>query len=68
MEQITQLPWDQIALTGVPADSTDTNNPSWRVSGTSFSVTQDGGTQGTDCQHRGRTHAADRTVLTWAGS
>jgi hypothetical protein len=42
MEQITQLPWDQIALTGVPADSTDTNNPSWRVAGTSYSITQDG--------------------------
>jgi hypothetical protein len=43
MEQIQQLPYDQIALTGLPADSVDTNNPGWRVQGTSYSVTHDGG-------------------------
>jgi hypothetical protein len=42
MEQITRLPWDQVALTGVPSDSTDTNDPDWRVQGTSYSITQDG--------------------------
>jgi Tfp pilus assembly protein PilE len=42
MEQIQQLPYNQIALTGVPPDSTDTNNPAWRVEGTSYSITQDG--------------------------
>jgi hypothetical protein len=42
MEKIQQLPYDQIALTGLPADSTDTKNPAWRVQGTSYSITQDG--------------------------
>src|SRR5207248_11105242 len=42
MEKIQQLPYDQIALTGVPSDSTDTNNPDWRIQGTSYSITQDG--------------------------
>jgi hypothetical protein len=42
MEKIQQLPYDQIALTGLPPDSTDTNNPGWRVSGSSYSITQDG--------------------------
>jgi hypothetical protein len=42
MEKIVQLPYDQIALTGVPADSTDVNNPAWRVQGSNYSITQDG--------------------------
>jgi len=42
MERIQQLPYDQIALSGLPADSTDTRNPAWRVQGTSYSITQDG--------------------------
>jgi hypothetical protein len=42
LEQITQLPWSEVALTGVPADSIDTNSPAWRVQGTSYSITQDG--------------------------
>jgi hypothetical protein len=42
MEKIVQLPYDQIALTGLPADSTDTNNPAWRVQGSNYSITQDG--------------------------
>jgi type II secretory pathway pseudopilin PulG len=42
MEQILQLPYDRIALTGIPADSNDTNNPAWRIQGTSYAITQDG--------------------------
>jgi hypothetical protein len=42
MEKIKQLPYNQIALTGIPADTPDTSDPRWRVSGGSFSVTQDG--------------------------
>jgi hypothetical protein len=44
MEKITQLPYSQIALSSVPADTTDTTDPRWRVSGTSFSATQNGTT------------------------
>src|SRR5262249_18165852 len=42
MEKITRLSFSRIALTGLPADSTDTNNPAWRVQGTNYSITQDG--------------------------
>jgi pilin/secretion family protein with methylation motif len=42
MEKIVQLPYDQIALTGVPADSSDTTSPAWRVQGNSYSITQNG--------------------------
>src|SRR5215213_5296590 len=42
MERIQSLPYDQIALSGLPADSTDTTSPAWRVQGTSYSVTQNG--------------------------
>src|SRR5262245_42708483 len=42
IEKIMQLPYSQIALTGAPSDSTNTNNPAWRVQGTSYSITQDG--------------------------
>ena len=42
MEKIKQLPYNQIALTGIPTDTPDTSDPRWRVSGGSFSVTQDG--------------------------
>jgi hypothetical protein len=42
MEKIAQLSYSRIALTGVPSDSVDTNNPAWRVQGTSYSITQDG--------------------------
>src|ERR1051325_1840415 len=39
MEKIQSLPYGQIALTGVPADSPNTSNPAWRVQGTSYSIT-----------------------------
>jgi hypothetical protein len=42
VEKIERLSYDQIALTGLPADSSDTKNPSWRVSGASYAITQDG--------------------------
>jgi len=42
MEKIQNLPYNQIALTGLPGDSTDPRNPGWRVSGSSYSITQDG--------------------------
>jgi hypothetical protein len=42
MEKIKQLPYNQIALTGIPTDTADTSDPRWRVSGGNFSVTQDG--------------------------
>jgi hypothetical protein len=43
MEKIKQLPFEQIALTGIPADTSDTTDPRWRTSGTNFAVTQQGG-------------------------
>ena len=42
IEQIKQLPYEEIALTGLPADTADTKIPSWRVSGTSFATAQNG--------------------------
>jgi hypothetical protein len=42
MEKIKNLPYSQIALSGSPIDTTDTSDPRWRVSGTNYSVTQDG--------------------------
>ena len=42
VEEIKQLPYDEIALTGVPQDSTDTKLPNWRVSGTTFATAQSG--------------------------
>jgi hypothetical protein len=42
MQKITQLPYAQIAMSGLPADTADTSDPRWRMSGTSYSVTQDG--------------------------
>jgi hypothetical protein len=42
MERILQLPYDKVALTGVPQHSNDTSSPAWRVQGTSYAVQQDG--------------------------
>jgi Tfp pilus assembly protein PilV len=61
IERITQLPWEQVALTGVPSDSTDTNSPAWRVQGTSYSITQDG-TQPRALVYNGSALAAGGTV------
>jgi hypothetical protein len=43
MEKIKQLPYKEIALTGLPQDTSDATDPSWRTQGTSFAVTQQGG-------------------------
>jgi type II secretory pathway pseudopilin PulG len=43
MEKIKQLPYDQVALTGLPADTSDLTDPRWRVSGTNYATTQQGG-------------------------
>jgi hypothetical protein len=42
VERIKQLPYSEIALTTVPANSTDPQDPNWRVSGTNLAVQQDG--------------------------
>src|SRR5581483_10905653 len=42
LEKISALPYDQIALTGLPADSTDVNSPAWRVQSTNYAIKQDG--------------------------
>ena len=42
MEKIKDLPYSQIALSGLPADSSDTTDPRWRVSGTNFATSQSG--------------------------
>jgi hypothetical protein len=43
IEKIKQLPYEEIALTGLPADTSDLKDPRWRTQGTSFAVTQQGG-------------------------
>ena len=43
LEEIKNLPYDEVALTGLPADTSNTAIPSWRVSGSSFASTQTGG-------------------------
>jgi hypothetical protein len=42
MEKITQLPYSQIAMTALPADTIDTSDPRWRMSGSSYSTAQNG--------------------------
>jgi hypothetical protein len=42
MEQIKGLPYEEIALTGLPTDTSNTKLPNWRVVGTSFATGQDG--------------------------
>jgi hypothetical protein len=44
LEQITQTPYAQLAMTSVPAASAGPNNPSSRVSGTSFAIDRAGAT------------------------
>lgn len=38
LEKIRQLPYEQIALTGLPPTSSDPNDPNSRVSGTQFNI------------------------------
>jgi hypothetical protein len=42
MEKIKALPYSQIAMTALPADTSDTSDPRWRMSGSSYSISQDG--------------------------
>jgi hypothetical protein len=42
MEEIKGLPYEEIALTAMPADSANTKVPSWRVSGGNFATSQTG--------------------------
>src|SRR3954454_8250383 len=42
MEKIKALPYSQIAMSGLPTDTTDTTDPRWRTSGTSYSTAQGG--------------------------
>jgi hypothetical protein len=43
IERVRQLPYDQIALTGLPQDPSDVKDPRWRTQGTNFAVTHQGG-------------------------
>jgi hypothetical protein len=42
MEEITQLPYEEIALTALPAQESGENNPNSRVSGTAFYTNRNG--------------------------
>jgi type II secretory pathway pseudopilin PulG len=42
MERLKQLRYDQVALTAIPADTSDITDPRWRVTGTSFGIAHDG--------------------------
>jgi type II secretory pathway pseudopilin PulG len=44
MERIKQVPYSKIALSGLPTDTSVTSDPRWRMSGTRYSVTQNGST------------------------
>jgi hypothetical protein len=43
LEEIKRLPYNEIALSSLPADTTDTSIPAWRVSGTTFATAKNGG-------------------------
>jgi type II secretory pathway pseudopilin PulG len=42
MERIKQLPYEQVALTAVPADTSDISDPRWRLTGTNFAIASNG--------------------------
>ena len=42
LETIRELPYDQVAMTGVPIPSGDPDDPAWRVSGSSYAVNRAG--------------------------
>jgi type II secretory pathway pseudopilin PulG len=42
MEKIKRLPFSEVALTGIPADTSDTTDPRWRVTSTNYATSQDG--------------------------
>jgi hypothetical protein len=43
IELVKRLPYKQIALTGLPTDTSDPTDPRWRTQGTNFAVTKQGG-------------------------
>ena len=43
LEAIKQLPYDEIALTSLPVNSADTNDPRSRVSGSQYALARNGG-------------------------
>jgi len=45
VEKVKQLSYDELALTALPQDTSDLSDPRWRTQGTSFAVTQQGGSQ-----------------------
>lgn len=44
LERIRTLPYSQVALTGLPTSGTQTDDPAWRVSGSSYALGRDGTT------------------------
>lgn len=42
LEEIRSLPYNEIALTGLPPGSGDSNNPRWRVSGSRYALNRGG--------------------------
>jgi hypothetical protein len=42
VEKLKSLPFNQLALTGLPQDTSNTSDPRWRTQGTSFAVTKQG--------------------------
>jgi type II secretory pathway pseudopilin PulG len=45
VEKVKTLSYDELALTGLPADTSDTTDPRWRTQGDNYAVTQQGGSQ-----------------------
>ena len=43
LEEIKQLPFAGMALTSLPSHSSDSNDPRWRVNGSNFAISSDGG-------------------------
>jgi hypothetical protein len=44
IEKIKEIPYDELALTGLPQDQSDITDPRWRTQGTNYAVTKQGGT------------------------
>jgi Tfp pilus assembly protein PilV len=42
IKALADVDYDQVALSSLPADSTDPRNPAWRISGSNYAVKQDG--------------------------
>ena len=42
MEKIKQLPYDQVAVTDIPSDTSDVTDPRWRITSASYAIRTDG--------------------------